>query len=469
MPSPHPLELAEILSLVAVYLPLRSLPSCARVSKAWYQACIPLIWRDIDLGKLPQSTALIQRHSHLVKKVEIVPESREHEYTALRFSNLESIHFMSAYQVRSNDIAQFIMNHPTTTCLEMRNLSTKCDPAFWEALLGFCNLRTLAMSSREIFGTNLDKFWPFCTRLERLDITMWNRIDIPLPPGEYPNLKHLSVYGSDAVVPFFMGFLQKCPHLTSIGWRAAPSQEARFVSGLSELLEANALPNLECLMTGTKEISNEVFTRLIQSLPLRINTLSIGFSRSALDLDFETLFRPHFSNLRDLEVLANEDIKSPFAQLVMSSCPLLEKLTAPHVDALVVTEGGPWVCSRLKVLNLTFCFDPPKTVSHLQPLVFDRLSKLTRLEELRMLGPRKQYNIGGTVELTIEYGLHKLSTLRLLRSITHRPMVERMDEAEVDWILEHWKSLILFHGLLSDGTLVRRLERHGIKVAQYIC
>ncbi|KAK3823246.1 MAG: LOW QUALITY PROTEIN: hypothetical protein J3Q66DRAFT_331240 [Benniella sp.] len=434
MPSTHPLELAEILLLVAAYF-------------AWYQACIPLIWRDIDLRKLPRSTALIQRHSHLVKKVEI---SQEYEYTALRFSNLESIHLLSAYQVRSNDIAQFIMNHPTTTCLEMRNLSTKCDPAFWEALLGFCNLRTLAMS---IFGTNLDKFWPFCTRLERLDINM---IDIPLPPGEYPNLKHLSV---DAVVPFFMGFLQKCPHLTSIGWRAAPSQEARFVSGLSELLEANALPNLECLMTGTKEISNEVFTRLIQSLPLRINTLSIGFSRIVLNMDFATLFRPHFSNLRDLEALADANIKSPFAQLVMSSCPLLEKLTAPHVDALVVTEGGPWV---LKVLNLTFCFDPPST-----PLVFDRLSKLTRLEELRMLGPRKQYNI---VELTIEYGLHKLSTLRLLRSITHRPMVERMGDTEVDWMLEHWKSLTVFDGDLNThdpalrGALQRRMKKHGIKV-----
>jgi hypothetical protein len=140
------------------------------------------------------------------------------------------------------------------------------------------------------------------------------------------------------------------------------------------------------------------------------------------------------------------------------------------VDALVVTAGGPWVCSKLKALDLTFCFDPPSAACHLQPLIFDRLSNLTRLEELRMTGPETQYNIGETVELRLEYGLDKLSTLRLLRSITHRHMVERMDKAEVDWMLEHWKSLTLFEGPLgtNDDTLVRRLERHGIKVVQNV-
>jgi hypothetical protein len=275
------------------------------------------------------------------------------------------------------------------------------------------------------------------------------------------------------MVPFFMGFLRQCPHFTSIAWHTVLSQEAGFVSGLSELLEANALPNLECLMTGTRGISNDLFAKLIQTLPLRINTLSVRFSRSALKMDLATLFRPHFMNLRVLEVPGDVDIKSPFAQLIMSSCPLLEKLTAPNVDALVVTEGGPWVCSRLKSLNLTFCFDPPSTVSHLQPLVFDRLSKLTRLEELRMLGPRKHYNIGGTVNLKLEYGLDKLSTLRLLRLISLRDMVERIDNAEVDWMLEHWKSLALFTGRLNTWdsstreALETRLKGHGIHVALY--
>jgi hypothetical protein len=91
-----------------------------------------------------------------------------------------------------------------------------------------------------------------------------------------------------------------------------------------------------------------------------------------------------------------------------------------------------------------------------------------------MVGPKKNHNIGGTVDLRLEYGLDKLSTLRLLRSISLRDMVEIMDNAEVDWMLEHWKSLTLFNGRLNTwdsstrGALVKRLERHGIKVVQYV-
>ncbi|KAK3823248.1 MAG: hypothetical protein J3Q66DRAFT_331244 [Benniella sp.] len=154
----------------------------------------------------------------------------------------------------------------------------------------------------------------------------------------------------------------------------------------------------------------------------------------------------------------------------MSSCPLLEKLMAPHVDALVVIEGGPWVCSRLKFLDLTFCFDPPSTVSCLQPLIFDRLSKLTRLEHLCMVGPERQHNIGGTVDMKIGYGLDKLSTLQLLDSVRFRKMTWSMGDMEVDWMLEHWKSLTLFMGSpkMFDDTvreaLVKRIKRHGILV-----
>ncbi|KAK3823252.1 MAG: hypothetical protein J3Q66DRAFT_331252, partial [Benniella sp.] len=383
----------------------------------------------------------LQSYSHLVRKVSISTLTQED--AALRFLNLDSIRFDTLdEEVHHKDTIRFIMNHPTVTRLELRTLSTNCDPAFWDALLGFRNLRTLAMSNLEVFGTNAAKFWSLCTRLEQLEISVEQRMDIALPPGKYPNLKHLGVYGGTVnMVPFFMGFLRQCPHLTSITWRTNAPQEAGFITGLSELLEANALPNLECLIAGTRGTSDDLFAKLIQTLPLRINSLSVMFPRSALKMDLAKLFQPHFSNLRVLEVPADEGTKIPFAQLVMSSCPLLEKLTAPHVDALVVTEGGPWVCSRLKSLTLTFCFDPPSTLSHLQPLVFDRLSKLTRLEELRMTGPRKQYNIGGTVDLRLEYGPDKLSTLRLLRSISLFDMVERMDNAEVDWMLEHWKCL----------------------------
>jgi len=63
-------------------------------------------------------------------------------------------------------------------------------------------------------------------------------------------------------------------------------------------------------------------------------------------VDFATLIQLHFSNLRVLELDWYLETKSSLAQVIMSSCPLLEKLVAPLVDADVVTEGNPWVCLR---------------------------------------------------------------------------------------------------------------------------
>ena len=144
-----------------------------------------------------------------------------------------------------------------------------------------------------------------------------------------------------------MGFLRKCPYLTSIVWPTIVSQETRFITALSELFEAKALPNLErFLQTGTQGINSDLFTRLILNLPQRINALTIRLTQTILEVDFATLIQLHFSNLRVLELDWYLETKSSLAQVIMSSCPLLEKLVAPLVDADVVTEGNPWVCLR---------------------------------------------------------------------------------------------------------------------------
>jgi len=47
-----------------------------------------------------------------------------------------------------------------------------------------------------------------------------------------------------------------------------------------------------------------------------------------------------------------------------------------------------------------------------------------------------------------------------------------MGDAEVDWILGHWKRLMMFNRRLNTlyekmrGALVERLERHGIDVVR---
>jgi hypothetical protein len=167
---------------------------------------------------------------------------------------------------------------------------------------------------------------------------------------------------------------------------------------------------MEHLVAGAKKVTNGTLTKVIQGMS-RINTLLVNVPEDAFKLDFATLFQPHFSSLRDLKMSSDKGVKSRLAQDVMSSCPLLEKLDVPSVDALAIAEGKPWVCLRLESLNMGIYFDPPSTLSHLQPLVFDQLSKLTRLERWHSPGPISpgvnQKN-GADIDLRIENGLDKL-------------------------------------------------------------
>jgi len=64
----HPLETPEIVLHIASFVPERSLLVCVRVSKFWYRAFIPFVWKCIELDNSDQlhlrpftSTAIVSR------------------------------------------------------------------------------------------------------------------------------------------------------------------------------------------------------------------------------------------------------------------------------------------------------------------------------------------------------------------------------------------------------------------------
>ena len=136
------------------------------------------------------------------------------------------------------------------------------------------------------------------------------------------------------------------------------------------------------------------------------------------------------------------------AQKVMSFCSLLTTLKGVTIDATDIVHGEPWVCLKLKVLQLEFRFDP-STIGHVQPLVLDQLSKLSRLEELQVFSWQQCQPEFEAFDLRLEHGIGKLSTLRLLRTFSFGIAKQEMREQEVDWILDHWKSLDRIKGTLN--------------------
>ncbi|KAG0005934.1 hypothetical protein BGZ65_009780 [Modicella reniformis] len=156
------------------------------------------------------------------------------------------------------------------------------------------------------------------------------------------------------------------------------------------------------------------------------------------------LLQPHFSTLTELDLGYNNSMTSAMAQELLSSCSSLFKFRAPRIEALDIVEGKPWMCLRIQYLSAGIHFDP-STIKVLQPLIFDQLSKLTRLRVLAV-GHVSEIAFQETMELRLESGLGKLSSLRLLRCIGFSNTKQMMGKQEIEWMLKHWKALERIHG-----------------------
>ncbi|KAF8951678.1 hypothetical protein BGZ46_003863 [Entomortierella lignicola] len=102
-----------------------------------------------------------------------------------------------------------------------------------------------------------------------------------------------------------------------------------------------------------------------------------------------------------------------------------------------------WACLGLKKLNLRIL----SVSSHVQlaRYVFGQIGRLQGLEELRLDGD--QYH------LKLDDGcLRYLEGLKRLREIVIHPLGYKLREREVQWIIDHWKSLTLF-GVGSNNSL----------------
>ncbi|KAF9354083.1 hypothetical protein BGX34_011225 [Mortierella sp. NVP85] len=467
MPPPRPLDLPEIISHIASYISERSRPACARVSKAWYRALLPFIWEEIklsDWGRL--SLEAIQSHSNLVKKLE-VGNLPTQEHLAFRCPNLVLLRLIHALQ--DEDSLELIAEHPSVSDLHLSGSMARYPAWFWDKLIGFSNLKTLAVPFIKTGAEDIDKFWQLCTRLERLTLTRpYFSRQGSLASMEFPHLWELSMVALQPNdISWALDFIRRCPGLKSLYWEAGSDVTTPFILGLKELIVGRTLPkfhSLSILRTVNPDAADDVL-KVIQCIQ-PITALKLhNWQDEGMRL-FEVL-RPQFGHLRILSLRYTTSITSAMVQEIMSSCPLLNNFSGPTIDAIDIVQGQPWVCLRLQFLDLRFRFDP-STIDRVQPLVFDQLARLTRLEELLVNEWYAAPKFQETFDLRLVHGLGKLSTLRLLEAIHVNNTVQQIGEEELEWMVEHWKSLWCIDGKLNmvdvevDMALKERLARHGI-------
>ncbi|KAF9940192.1 hypothetical protein BGZ65_007844 [Modicella reniformis] len=469
MVSPHPLELPEVILCVAKFVPDYGRPICARVSKVWYQAFSLTIWRHLKLGygkTRPSSTALFKHH-HLIKAFELNGDPKLTD-EPLSFPNLEFLR-LSAGKKGEPNFSDWVIAHPSLTRLSLDQFMDSSLSALWENLVGFRHLRDLTLSRVSIVNADLDTFWQLCTHLERLNL---REVRIPgegnLSSMEFPSMKEVQVWNINSGVAVNLEFLRRCPHLaafTWISWNRLVDEQ--FVAEFNPLIDARTWPDLHEFCVRSQSITQEDLSKILSCMK-RITALDIRTIKKVFGPESMDQIQPHFANLGALYIESRRGITSMMSQEILTCCPLLEKFWGYQMDATDIVEGRPWVCLRLQEFAACFCFTP-SNITQLQPLVFEQLSKLTKLRRL-FLDSNGASGFQETIDLRLENGLGKLSSLRSLSSISFIDTEQKMQEQEIDWMVENWTSLEEVYGLLNtresddQKAMKRRLQRNGVRV-----
>jgi hypothetical protein len=463
MSSQNPLKIPEILWEVPQYVSGRSLLACVRVSKAWYQAFLPQLWRDIELTKKkPHPPGAIHgyMYSRFVKTLIIrcIP-AREH--SSLVLPNLASLTVENANW--DENLFKLVSNYSTLIHLDLGGKIETHSTRFLGILVGLQSLKDVTLMGLDVNEDNVDTFWQLCAHLERLDIS-FRRISAHdrQPPMEFSRMRELRVSDfSVSNVSWILDLVQGCPGLVSFGSLAQDANRL-FIPRIAPLVCAGRWPHLQRIALWTFSSDEDDVASIVSGMQriIAFEALLLLFTPRMMDL-----LRPHFIHLQTLDLFTAPGFASAMAQEVMSSCPSLTTFKGCRIHADDIAGGQPWVCLKLKVLELRILSNP-WTLGYTQPLVFEQLSKLTLLQELYVY-PWEPNRLA--LDLRLDRGLGRLSTLRSLRflDLSHSTM-QMMQQQEIDWVLKHWKNLKRILGKLDaerlahDMMLKMQLKHHGI-------
>ncbi|KAG0005933.1 hypothetical protein BGZ65_009779 [Modicella reniformis] len=447
MLSTHPLQqLPEILNM-SQYVQASDRFACALVSKAWHQVFNPLIWRDINLtDKKPNPPEVLQNYSLLVKTLSISCTSFKQQHAILRFPHLVELELsgLNGLNVNGPDILQWITQHSTVSQLTLRHQNQELSPsALWDRLLELPQLKCLDLFTVTILNKDAERFWRLCTRLERLYWKSCITSSLKIPPMNFPFMKAIDLHDPRNIkVPDFMKSLQRCPGLEVFTWRGQQGcgQDASFRNCFVPLIARGTVwPRLERLSLKTQKTTDEELYQIIRGMK-KIVRLSVGSSHDLFGPNTMQLLQPHFPTLTELNLGNSNSMTSAMAQDLLSH----------RTRHAVGKQQQHDECDGSRDLVLLFVARQVQGASGLD------------------VGQDPEIYFPKTMKLSLDRGLGKLSSLRLLLCISFINTDQNMNEREIDWMLEHWKDLRRIHGELNtnndiNSALKRRLVRSGIR------
>ncbi|KAF9954625.1 hypothetical protein BGZ72_004442 [Mortierella alpina] len=490
--KPPPTLPPELLTLVAENLTRKDTVQCLQVCAAWYSAMIFKIWRYVALWETstelpflrnPTMDAL-QQHQHLIRDL-TVPESFANEYCSrqqpFQFKPLESLGLASwspAVLPVHYSLTRELEVLPSLTSLSLNDVQPTLVSWVLRSIDAFPNLGEVVIRNTTIGRESALDLWRVIPRLEKLELervtfTDMTTVQETMATMTCPRLRELLMDLEDTELDPHdqLNLVLACPALVELLWCSFSEHYYQFTKAFilfNRALDEGRFPELSIFRNRGDTLDTQI-AKVLQAMK-RV----IEFQSHTNDFGLESFdaLRPHFSTLTSLDIQHCEDMTSPMVQTVLCSCPVLQTLL---VDWMWATDAihsdkeeegkKKWLCcSTLTSLSLSFRFREGET--SLQPKVYESLARLTRLEGFMMAKQYRELHGEQGLLLLLEHGLGKLTTWKHLRYINfyHDPD-QVLGEAEIAWVVEHWRELGMVFGN-TDGTILDTRLRADVQRRQ---
>ncbi|KAF9954624.1 hypothetical protein BGZ72_004441 [Mortierella alpina] len=300
----------------------------------------------------------------------------------------------------------------------------------------------------------MSTLWPYFAQLESLTLKEVQIIGLKEPTEigftcTWPRMRSLTLCVSGLSGRQQLKLIRSCPELRTLRWydsALARGTVGTMAHGLSRCMRAGSWRKLESLDAdlGVKagdDLVAEMLLTMEQVRSLRLSKSRFG------PLSFK-VFKTHFSVLQSLDINLCGGIDSKMVQEILCSSPVLQSLMLHDMLARDAIEPGKeWKCTSLKTLRLNFKFR--KDEMHLQPLIFERLSKLNSMEHLD-LGSWAYSSGESGLRLRLEDGLAKLGSWTRLRTLDYSGTWQSIGFEELAWMQQHWTNVHSIIGKTAD-------------------
>jgi len=476
MDPENPVEIPELAEFVASYLKRNDLASCLQVSKKWRDLFLPHRWQTIAVGpknhhQFDLRSTIVFRYRHLIRELSLLGGTSGLDF--LNQSNQSNQNEPSLENTNRKIVLGLSEMFPVLVNLDLT--CVKMTTATWRAISAHTHIRILKLTHLEVDAVDAPGFWETCREMEALQMTNVTIDGGSIPKGvsfdRLRNLVMLKIAKLDEADQ--LDLVLRSPKLESLQWSIDTFRSVGKRTLLSNSFQDNHWPHLNKLHiygdlqdTDVASILRGVGNSLGRFADLKLSRCLLQTQVSkALDL--------HFSALVKVD-LAESHSESCTTLDILCCCSRLEILRGGKISTNGLAERGPWVCQQLRELSTRIWVREHE--KHLQPLIFERLSTLTRLERFSMWTPVWNDSHDGVLEFRLECGLGQLESLQQLASIhfalysmngSHYPQLG-MDE--VAWMASNWKKLKKIKGRFNkdprlDSDLRNAIELYGISTA----